>query len=73
MQNTTITNVVSQLTCTAEVEALTYSAGRLDTESKGSTRFSNPKAMGCSDPCAARVLLRAWKLLNRVDPIGLGA
>ena len=32
---------------------------RLDTETKGSTRFRNPRALGCSVPSAARALLRA--------------
>ena len=44
---------------------------RLDTETKGSTRFRNPRALGCSVPSAARALLRARGFLNRVDPIGL--
>ena len=38
---------------------------------KGSTRFRNPRALGCSVPSAARALLRAQWFLNRVDPIGL--
>ena len=31
---------------------------RLDTETKGSTQFRNPGALGCSVPSAARALLR---------------
>ena len=48
-----------------------FSTYRLDTETKGSTRFRNPRALGCSVPSAARALLRARGFLNRVDPIGL--
>ena len=32
---------------------------KLDTETKGSTVFRNPRALGCSDPSAVRALLRA--------------
>ena len=32
---------------------------KLDTETKGSTVFRKPRALGCSDPSAARALLRA--------------
>ena len=45
---------------------------RLDAETKGSTRFRIPTALSCSVPSAARTLLRAGGILNRVDPIGRG-
>ena len=45
---------------------------RLDDETKGSTRFRIPTALSCSVPSAARTLLRAGGILNRVDPIGRG-
>ena len=45
---------------------------RLDAETKGSTRFRIPTAQSCSVPSAARTLLRAGGILNRVDPIGRG-
>ena len=38
---------------------------KLDTETKGSTVFRNSRALGCSDPSAARALLRARGFLNR--------
>ena len=37
---------------------------RLDTETKGSMRFRNPRALGCSIPSAARALLRAQGFLQ---------
>ena len=40
---------------------------RLDAETKGSTRFRIPTALSCSVPSAARTLLRAGGILNRVD------
>ena len=45
---------------------------KLDTETKGSTVFRNPRALGCSDPSAARVLLRARGFLKTIDPVGQG-
>ena len=45
---------------------------KLDTETKGSTVFRNSRALGCSDPSAARALLRARGFLNTVDPVGRG-
>ena len=40
-------------------ECLRSSKYKLDAESKGSTRFRDPKARGCGVPSAARALLRA--------------
>ena len=45
---------------------------KLDTKTKGSTRFRNPRARGGGVPREARALLRAQGFLNRVDPIGRG-
>ena len=45
---------------------------KLDVETKGSTVFRNPWALGCSDSSAARALLRARGFLNTVDPVGRG-
>ena len=45
---------------------------KLDTETKESTVFRNPRALGCSDPSGARALLRARGFLNTVDPVGRG-
>ena len=45
-----------------------YPKYRLDTETKGCTRFRNPRALGCSVPSA---LLKAQGFLNSIDPISL--
>lgn len=45
---------------------------RLDTMSKESTVFRNPRAMGCSILSAARALLSAQGFLNTVNPVGHG-
>ena len=42
-----------------ETAALANYKYKLDTETKGSTVFRNPRAQGCSDPSIARALLRA--------------
>ena len=49
-----------------------YSKYKLDTETKESMVFRNPRALGCGDPSAARALLRARGFLNTADPIGRG-
>ena len=54
-----------------EKVVMAYHIYRLDTETKGSTQFRNPRALGCSVPSAVRALLRARGFLNHVDPIGL--
>ena len=52
------------------IEAESVYIYQLDTVSKGSTVFRNPRALGCSVPGTARALLRAREFLNTVDPIG---
>ena len=41
----------------------------IDTKTKGTKRFSNPKARGCSIQTTARALLKAWGLLNHLVPL----
>ena len=60
------------LTCPKVGVAFLASTYTLDTETKGSTVFRNPRALGCSSPSAARALLRARGFLNTVDPVGRG-
>ena len=55
-------------------EAIVYAISKykLESKTKGFTVFRNSRALGCSDPSAARALLRARGFLNTVDPVGRG-
>ena len=50
---------------------LEYNKYQLDTETRGSTVFINPRAQGCSHRDVARALLMNQGFINTVDPVGM--